>query len=159
MRRKTTSLTVLPVPHSNIEILFCFSPSYVVTKSTYSHRFLMSKYVAIVDNVPKNDTIWIDPKKTRLHLVWQNLIKLLERCSELSSNLSNKQHYFAQQNVLQNIRHKSVDSQCKISEFTPWDISILCLLRILEVFCCVVLVLGYELVRRLYRQSSTYTVF
>ena len=52
----------------DIEILFCFSPSYVVTKSTYSHRFLMSKYVAIVDNVPKNDTIWIDPKKTRLHL-------------------------------------------------------------------------------------------
>ena len=42
--------------------------------------------------------------------------------SEVSQNLSNKQHFFAQQNVLQNLRHKRDGFQCKIIELTPWVI-------------------------------------
>ena len=40
--------------------------------------------------------------------------KVIARLSELSPNLSNKQRFFAQQNVLQNLRHESVDFQFKI---------------------------------------------
>jgi hypothetical protein len=66
----------------------------------------------VYENGHKNVlAIWLD--------LVSNLIKLLERFSELSPNLSNKQHFFAQQNVLQNLRHKSVDFQYKIIALTP----------------------------------------
>ena len=79
----------------------------------------------------ENDAIWIEPKKPRLHL---DMAKLLEIFCELSSTLSKEWQFFAQENVLQNLRHKSVDFQCKKIELTPWDISILYLVRIFGVF-------------------------
>jgi hypothetical protein len=45
--------------------------------------------------------------------------KPLERFSELSSNISNKQHFYSKQNVQQNPRHRNDDFQI---EFTSRDI-------------------------------------
>ena len=59
-------------------------------------------------------SIWIYPKKPRLHIGMTKFDKVIARFSELSPNLSNKQRFFAQQNVLQNLRHESVDFQFKI---------------------------------------------
>ena len=50
--------------------------------------------------------------------MWDILSKPLERFSELSSNISNKQ----KQNVQQNLRHNNVDFQCKSIELTSRDI-------------------------------------
>ena len=48
--------------------------------------------------------------------------------SELSSNISNKQHFYSKQNVQQNLRHRNVDFQCKTIEFTSKKIFVIVLI-------------------------------
>ena len=66
----------------------------------------------------------IQSEFTLKNLDTTNLDKIIGKVSELSPNLSNKQHFFAQlyfDFALQNVRHKRVNYQCKIIELTPYS--------------------------------------
>ena len=102
-----------------MKLVSTVSVSTSLSKFGYLQSQIFYEQIFLADDVLKMIQSELTLKKLGCTQMWQKLIKLLVRFGELSPILSNKQHFFEQQNVLQHLRHKSVDFQCKIIELTP----------------------------------------